>query len=61
MAAFLLALGAGAVFALGTVLQQREAMTESEAEAGEKGICAGDDGKVAWFKDPDGNTLSVNQ
>jgi drug/metabolite transporter (DMT)-like permease len=33
MAAFLLALGAGAVFALGTVLQQREAMTESDSEA----------------------------
>lgn len=27
----------------------------------EKGICTIDDGKVAWFKDPEGNTIAVGQ
>ncbi|MGP4105273.1 VOC family protein [Nonomuraea sp. KM90] len=35
---------------------------DSANETGDKGIHdAGDGKKVAWFKDPDGNTFAVNQ
>lgn len=36
-----------------------ETYTEGDLKTDEKGICRGNDHKIAWFKDPAGNFLSV--
>jgi len=36
-----------------------EIYTQGDLKTDEKGICRGDGHKIAWFKDPAGNFLSV--
>ena len=34
---------------------------QPELQTDDMGIAATPDGKVAWFKDPDGNTFAIEQ